>query len=65
MCFVKSSDVKISEIEDTVQQKQANADLTKNSQNNSQKGGYLQNLKTSPLGLEDKDVSNKKTLLGE
>ena len=65
MCFIKNSTPAVQPIEETVQRHQADADVTKNSQNNTAKGGFNQNLKTTPFGLEDTTQTNKKTLLGE
>ena len=65
MCFVKSSSLPKTVIEDPVVQQQANANLTKNSQNNQEKSGYQQNIRTSALGLENDANTVKKTLLGE
>ena len=65
MCFVKSSSVpKVVEQEPVVRQ-QADASLTKNSQNNQDKTGYMQNIRTSALGLVNEANTSKKTLLGE
>ena len=65
MCFVKSSSVpKVVEQEPVVRQ-QADASLTKNSQNNQDKSGYMQNIRTSALGLVNEANTSKKTLLGE
>ena len=68
MCFVKTSTPSIpkeSIQEDTVKIHEADADLTKNSQNNKELSAYKQNVKTSMLGLEDVTSDKKKTLLGE
>ena len=66
MCFIKSSAPTIAQpIKETVKRQQADADVTKNSQNNTLKSGFEQNLKTTPLGLEDTAKTDKKTLLGE
>ena len=69
MCFVKKAATVIEEEEiqqkDPVIRQQADATLTKNSQNNTKRSGYTQNVKTTPLGLEDISNNNKKTLLGE
>ena len=66
MCFVKKTTPTIvEEVSEPVIQKEADAQLTKNSQNNSKQQGYSQNIRTSALGLEDKQTGTKKTLLGE
>ncbi|MBQ8848013.1 MAG: hypothetical protein IJ003_03625 [Candidatus Gastranaerophilales bacterium] len=68
MCFVKTSTPKIPKEtiqEDIVKIHEADADITKNSQNNKELSAYKQNIKTSMLGLEDTSVNKKKTLLGE
>ena len=69
MCFVKSAPAPVltatPEPVAKVERHEANASLTKNSQNEQQPKGFLQNIKTTPLGLEDTAVSDKKTLLGE
>ncbi len=66
MCFIqKSPDVSIPEVEEKVQRHEADASLTKKSQDASAKKGYNQNIKTSPTGLENSQNNDKKTLLGE
>lgn len=65
MCFVKSSSLPKTVVEEPVVQTQADASLTKNSQNNQEKSGYKQNIRTSALGLENEANVVKKTLLGE
>ena len=68
MCFIKSSGVSVSASSpqpDPVERHEANASITKNSQNENSPKGYLQNIKTSPVGLTDIADTEKKTLLGE
>ena len=67
MCFIKSSkiDVAAQAVPERVERHTADASLTKNSQKDNEPKGYLQNLKTTPLGLEDIAQTQKKTLLGE
>ena len=67
MCFVKSSppDIAVQAEPERVERHQADASLTKNSLSDNQAKGYLENIKTSPVGLEDVKDKNKKTLLGE
>lgn len=67
MCFVKSSPVDISaQIQKpVVERHQADAAATKNSLIDNQPRGYLQNIKTTPLGLIDNANVQKKTLLGD
>ena len=67
MCFAKSSAVPIvAQVEPAkVERHQADASLTKNSMSNNEPKGYLQNIKTTPIGLEDTAQTQKKTLLGE
>ena len=67
MCFIKKSSIDVSQetSQDTIQRHQADASLTKNSQNENAQKGYLQNLKTTPIGLVDDAKTEKKTLLGE
>lgn len=48
-----------------VERHQADASVTKHSQNDNEPKGYLQNLKTTPMGLFDNPETEKKTLLGE
>lgn len=65
MCITKSPST-IPEIEsEKVIRKEANAQLTKNSQNKEKLNSYANNLKTSPVGLTDIATTDKKTLLGE
>ena len=64
MCFVKSSAPAVVPQEEVVRH-EADASLTKNSSNNSVQKGFVQNIKTSALGLEDQAKTTKKTLLGE
>lgn len=64
MCFTKSSPVAAQE-QDSVVQHEADASLTKNSKNASSIGAFQQNVKTTPIGLEDNANTKKKTLLGE
>jgi len=64
MCFIKTSAPKISsEPTEIVERHEANATLTKNSNQNLK--GYQENLKTTPIGLEDNANTKRKTLLGE
>ena len=66
MCFAKSAPAApVIEPQDPVVRHEANASITKNSQNNDMKGGFKQNIKTTALGLEDNANTEKKTLLGE
>ena len=65
MCFTKSAPVVTVEPKDPVIRHEADASLTKNSKNNYASDGFKQNIKTSPLGLEDSANTQKKTLLGE
>ena len=68
MCFIKSSGASVvatSVPQDPVERHEANASITKNSQNENSPKGYLQNIKTSPVGLTDAADTEKKTLLGE
>lgn len=64
MCFTKSSPV-VSEPQDSVVQHEADASLTKNSKNATSASAFQENIKTSPIGLEDNANTKKKTLLGE
>ena len=66
MCFIKSSTPEIVttvEQKEPVKRQEANAQATKNS--NKEKNAFLENLKTSPIGLEDTANIQRKTLLGE
>ena len=63
MCFAKTTP-SIPE-QPPVIQHEANASLTKNSDNNKLSSGYKQNIKTSAFGLEENAKTTKKTLLGE
>ncbi len=66
MCFIqKSPKVSVPEVEEKVQRHEADASLTKKSQDINSKKGFSQNIKTSPTGLETIENNNKKTLLGE
>jgi len=65
MCFAKKADVIPVPEPEKVERHQADASLTKNTQGETQPRGFLQNLKTTPVGLEDIAQSEKKTLLGE
>ena len=66
MCFAKSTPkVSVVEPQDPVIRHEADASVTKNSQNINSNGGFNQNVKTTALGLEDGLYINKKTLLGE
>ncbi len=64
MCFVKTPSVPNIQPE-IVERKQADASVTKNSQNQNKKSGFAQNVKTSAFGLTDEAVTGKNTLLGE
>ena len=64
MCFAKSV-VPTVEQQEPVVRHQADAQVTKNSNNKSNLQGYKQNFKTTPLGLVQDINSEKKTLLGE
>ena len=67
MCFVKSAPVSVPATVEPVkvERHQADAAQTKNSAIDDRPRGFLQNLKTSPYGLEDTARTEKKTLLGE
>ena len=67
MCFVKtpSIDAASQAPSEPVERHKADAEVTKNSKNENTQRGYLQNIKTSPVGLEDYTGTEKKTLLGE
>ena len=65
MCFAKSTPAVAVKPQDPVIQHEANASITKNSQNSKIKTGFAQNVKTTALGLEDSPQTQKKTLLGE
>ena len=66
MCFIqKSPKVTVPEVEEKVIRHEADASLTKKSQNETSKKGFSQNIKTSPTGLQEDNNTNKKTLLGE
>ena len=64
MCFAKSAPAVQVEPQDPVVRHEANASLTKNSQNNKQ-SGFRENIKTSAFGLYENPDAEKKTLLGE
>lgn len=64
MCFIKSSKAAPVVEEPEIERKQADASLTKNSQNNTNRG-YKQNIRTSAYGLTDSALTEKNTLLGE
>ena len=64
MCFTKTPSFSTQE-EEKVVRKEANASLTKNSQNKENASSYANNLKTTPIGLTDNALTQKKTLLGE
>ena len=68
MCFIKKG-AKLSVAQQTAQDKverhEADAETTKNSLNENEPKGFLQNVKTSPIGLTDSANIDKKTLLGE
>lgn len=64
MCFTKSSPV-VAQPKETVVQHEADASLTKNSKNLTSASSFQENIKTSPIGLEDNANTKKKTLLGE
>ena len=66
MCFAKSTPVApVAQQQDPVVRHEANASITKNSQNHDLKSSFKQNIKTTALGLEDIVNTDKKTLLGE
>lgn len=65
MCFVKKSSFDVPVEPDKVERHQADASETKNSLSDNEPKGFLQNVKTTPLGLEDNAQTQKKTLLGE
>ncbi|MBQ4646390.1 MAG: hypothetical protein IJB79_03485 [Candidatus Gastranaerophilales bacterium] len=64
MCFAKSSPVVV-EPQEPVVRHEANASLTKNSKDINSASAFKDNIKTSPLGLDDLTNKTKKTLLGE
>ena len=64
MCFTKTPSFSTQE-EEKVVRKEANASLTKNSQNKENASSYSNNFKTTPIGLTDNALTQKKTLLGE
>ena len=64
MCFAKSAPVVVAP-SDPVVRDEADANLTKNSKNFNATSGYQENIKTTPIGLEDSANTKKKTLLGE
>lgn len=68
MCFIKSPKISMpQEIlqEDSVQRHTADSALTKNSARTPLQSAYVQNIKTSPVGLSEDAAVQKKTLLGE
>ena len=67
MCFVKSSTVSVAPqvAQDPVERHKADASLTKHSNTDNNPKGYLQNVKTAPVGLTDTPQTEKKTLLGD
>ena len=66
MCFSKSEpSVAVVEPKEPVVRHEADASLTKNSQNSNSKSGFSQNIKTTAFGLEENAKTDKKTLLGE
>lgn len=68
MCFMKKAAAMMLTAQPApakVERHQADATLTKNLEKDNEPKGYLQNFKTSPIGLEDNANSQKKTLLGE
>lgn len=66
MCFAKSAPAApVIKPQDPVVRHEANASITKNSQNSESKGGFKQNIKTTALGLDENANTDKKTLLGE
>lgn len=65
MCFSKSPKIQTQVESEKIDRKEANASLTKNSQNLQNQNSYLNNLKTTPIGLQDNVATEKKTLLGE
>lgn len=70
MCFIKSPKIEevnpatVEEEKSIVKQTQADASLTK-STNKPKTSGYLDDLRTSPVGLNEPAQVQKKTLLGE
>lgn len=66
MCFIKSPKIEPVDVQpqEKVQRHQADASATKTSKSTNE-SAYKQNIKTSPLGLEEEQPDNKKTLLGE
>jgi len=69
MCFAKSAPSAPPPapvvVQEPVVRKSADASITKNSQDNRNKGAFLQNVKTDVFGLDDNAKTQKKTLLGE
>ena len=66
MCFAKSTPKPMPvEIQQPVVRHEANASLTKNNKEKTNKAAFAQNVKTSPTGLEYGANTQKKTLLGE
>ena len=65
MCFKKSVSIVPVAQPDPVIRKEANASITKNSKTSLTSDGFKENIKTSPLGIEENPKTQKKTLLGE
>lgn len=65
MCFAKSAPAVVVEPQDPVIRHEADAALTKNSQNTNSAAGFKQNIKTSAIGIDDEAKTARKTLLGE
>ena len=67
MCFTGGSDSEIIKAQKTapVERHQADASITKNSQNTTSSKGMDKAIKTTPMGLMDDANIKKKTLLGE
>ena len=67
MCFMKKAKMAIFPVAEPakVERHQADSSVTKNSSKDNQPKGYLENLKTTPVGLFDNPETEKKTLLGE
>ena len=67
MCFISSGGSTSTTIADTdtVERHQADASITKTSQVNADNKSYLQNTRTTPMGLGENVNTQKKTLLGE
>ncbi len=68
MCFIKSPSapalIEAPKQSEVVQRHQANASATK-AQKSENTQGFRENLKTSPVGIEEETTTQKKTFLGE